>query len=77
MAHWYVAACADHHLVVTKQEESGAIASSVNEVVDGQRITEIARMIGGRLGSAASLAHAREMLEWGRGGGGTAHFVNP
>ena len=72
-----VAACADHHLVVTKQEEAGTIASSVNEVVEGQRITEIARMIGGRLGSAASLAHAREMLEWGRGGEGTAHFVTP
>jgi DNA repair protein RecN (Recombination protein N) len=72
-----VAACADHHLVVTKQEESGTIASSVNEVVEGQRITEIARMIGGKLGSAASLAHAREMLEWGRGGEGTAHFLTP
>ena len=26
---------------------------------------------------AGDYAHAREMLEWGRGGEGTAHFVTP
>jgi DNA repair protein RecN (Recombination protein N) len=72
-----VAACADHHLVVAKQADVGTTVSSVNEVVDGQRVSEIARMIGGRLGSAASLAHAQEMLEWGRSGEGATGFVTP
>jgi DNA repair protein RecN (Recombination protein N) len=61
-----VASCGDHHLVVTKQSEAGVTVSSVTQVVGEQRVTEIARMLGGENISATSLAHAREMLEEGR-----------
>lgn len=64
-----VAACANHHLVVRKLQESGNALSEVQEVDDLQRIVEIARMIGGQTESAASLAHAKEMLEQGRPAG--------
>lgn len=63
-----VAASADHHLVVTKLEDAGAAVSSVKWVVNDQRVEEISRMIGGQIESAASLAHAGEMLDHGQRG---------
>lgn len=57
-----VAACADHHLVVAKQAQSGRTTSRV-QLVDGeQRVAEIARMLGGERLSGTTLAHAKEML---------------
>ena len=64
-----VAACADHHLVVTKVQASGVALSEVHEVASSRRIAEIARMIGGQNESAVSLAHAREMLDRGQRAG--------
>ncbi len=61
-----VAACADHHFVVTKVRSNGFAHSSVGEVAGPPRIAEIARMIGGQNESAVSLAHAREMFERGQ-----------
>lgn len=61
-----VAACADHHFVVTKVRSNGHAHSSVGEVAGPPRIAEIARMIGGQNESAVSLAHAREMFERGQ-----------
>jgi DNA repair protein RecN (Recombination protein N) len=58
-----VAACADHHLVVSKRLQDKATLSSVNAVVDDVRVAEIARMLGGEKLSATTLAHAREMLQ--------------
>ena len=58
-----VAACADQHLVVAKQLQQGATLSAVSLVEGGQRVTEIARMLGGERLSDTSLAHAREMLQ--------------
>jgi DNA repair protein RecN (Recombination protein N) len=63
-----VAACGDHHLVVTKQLVAGVTVSSVLPVAGSARVSEIARMLGGEHGSTVSLAHAREMLESGQGG---------
>ena len=57
-----VAACADHHLVVSKQLVNGQIGSSVTPTRGEDRTHEIARMLGGEKLSAATLAHAREML---------------
>lgn len=63
-----VAACADHHLVVAKRSESSALSSqimtfsTVAEVRESSRVTEIARMLGGDNLSNTTLAHAREML---------------
>ncbi len=58
-----VAACADQHLVVAKQLQQGTTLSSVSLVEGGQRVAEIARMLGGERLSDTSLAHAREMLQ--------------
>ena len=57
-----VAACADHHLVVAKQARAGGVASSVAAVEGGQRVAEVARMLGGERLSGTTLAHAKEML---------------
>jgi DNA repair protein RecN (Recombination protein N) len=57
-----VAACADHHLVVAKQNQSGGVSSSVADVQGEQRVAEIARMLGGERLSGTTLAHAKEML---------------
>lgn len=57
-----VAACADHHLLVSKQQQDGTTLSSVSAVLGEQRVSEIARMLGGEKLSGTTLAHAREML---------------
>jgi len=57
-----VAACADHHLQVSKQQKAGETESSVSTLDDEARDQEIARMLGGERVSATTLAHAREML---------------
>ena len=58
-----VAACADHHLVVSKQLTHGQMGSQVTPTTGQERIHEIARMLGGEKRSATTLAHAREMLD--------------
>jgi DNA repair protein RecN (Recombination protein N) len=58
-----VAACADHHLVVAKQRQGQTTESSVSAVLGEQRVTEVARMLGGERLSGTTLAHAREMLQ--------------
>ncbi len=57
-----VAACADHHLVVSKQSDAKGTASQVAVVDADARVKEIARMLGGEKVSDTTLAHAREML---------------
>jgi DNA repair protein RecN (Recombination protein N) len=57
-----VAACADQHLVVSKQLSNGQVGSRVTPTSGEERIHEIARMLGGEKLSATTLAHAREML---------------
>ncbi len=57
-----VAACADHHLVVSKHSDGSATTSSVAAVQGEQRVAEVARMLGGERLSGTTLAHAKEML---------------
>jgi DNA repair protein RecN (Recombination protein N) len=57
-----VAACADHHLVVSKQSAKGRTLSNVAPVSGEQRVAEVARMLGGEHLSGTTLAHAKEML---------------
>ena len=57
-----VAACADHHLLVSKAADKGQVSSQVRGVNGEERVSEIARMLGGEKLSATTLAHAREML---------------
>ena len=57
-----VATCADHHLLVSKAAAKGQVSSQVRGVQGEERVSEIARMLGGEKLSATTLAHAREML---------------
>ena len=57
-----VAACADHHLLVSKAATKDQVSSQVRGVQGEERVNEIARMLGGEKLSATTLAHAREML---------------
>lgn len=57
-----VAACADHHLLVSKQAAGRQTLSTVQPIEGDARVRELARMLGGGETSEISLAHAREML---------------
>lgn len=57
-----VAACADHHLLVSKQRAGGQTISQVAPIGHEDRVRELARMLGGNEHSDISLAHARELL---------------
>jgi DNA repair protein RecN (Recombination protein N) len=58
-----IAARAHHHIVVSKGARGGVTTADVM-VLDGEeRVTEIARMLGGDPESEVSRAHARELLE--------------
>ena len=58
-----VAACADQHLVVSKQLHGKTTLSSVASVQGESRVAEIARMLGGERILGATVAHAKEMLQ--------------
>lgn len=57
-----VAACADHHLLVSKQQAGLQTVSTVKAITTQDRVSELARMLGGSEASEVSLAHARELL---------------
>jgi DNA repair protein RecN (Recombination protein N) len=67
-----VAACADHHFVVSKTAREGGTRSEIQAVAGEARVGEIARMLGGERLSGTSLAHAQEMLAVGAEPAGTA-----
>lgn len=58
-----VAANAHHHYRVNKQSEASDTASAIEYLSDADRITEIARMIGGVTLTENTFLHAQEMLE--------------
>jgi DNA repair protein RecN (Recombination protein N) len=60
-----VAACADHHMVVSKQLQGKSTLSTVAAVQGESRVGEVARMLGGEKLSSTTLAHAKEMLQAG------------
>jgi len=57
-----VAACADHHLLVTKAGGAKTVHSELRTLAAGERVEELARMLGGVEITAKTRAHAREML---------------
>jgi DNA repair protein RecN (Recombination protein N) len=59
-----VAACADHHYLVSKATDAaGTTSSSVAPVAGAARVAEVARMLGGERLGGTSLAHAQAMLQ--------------
>jgi len=57
-----VAACADHHFVVSKALQGQATVSDVQAVSGEARVSEVARMLGGERLAGTSRAHAEAML---------------
>ena len=58
-----IAARAHHHILVAKGARGGVTTADVAVLVGEQRVTEIARMLGGDPESEISRAHATELLE--------------
>jgi len=57
-----VAAKAHQHLAVSKQDARGRAVSRVEALGRGDRVEEIARMLGGMEITATTRKHARELL---------------
>lgn len=57
-----IAARAHHHIVVEKGARGGITTADTRVVERDERVTEVARLLGGDPESEASLAHARELL---------------
>lgn len=57
-----VAAKANQHLLVTKQQSAGSTVSHIERLDRNRRIEELARMLGGVQITATTRRHAREML---------------
>lgn len=60
-----VASRAHTHLLVEKSTGEGLTAAGLTVLEGGDRVRELARMLGGDPGSRASQEHARELLERG------------
>ena len=58
-----IAARGHHHILVAKGARGGVTTADVTVLAGQDRITEVARMLGGDPGSEVSRAHARELLE--------------
>ncbi|HEY2065233.1 MAG TPA: DNA repair protein RecN [Gemmatimonadaceae bacterium] len=58
-----IAARGHHHILVSKGARGGVTTADVTILADDERVTEIARMLGGDPESDVSRAHARELLE--------------
>ncbi|MEJ7635548.1 DNA repair protein RecN [Aeromicrobium sp.] len=61
-----VAAFADHHFVVSKDDDGTVTSSSVIGLDEHSRVDELARMLAGQEDSATAQAHARELLDLAR-----------
>ena len=57
-----IASLADRHFLIEKREENNSTRTYLREVQEGDRVKEIARLIGGSE-SELSLKHAEEMLQ--------------
>ena len=58
-----VAAFADHHFRVLKDDDGHITSSTVVRLVGDDRVDELARMLAGQEASDSAQAHARELLE--------------
>ncbi len=57
-----VAAFADRHLVVVKDDEGSVVTSGVRRLEGEERVVELARMLAGQERSASAAEHARELV---------------
>jgi len=62
-----IASFASTHFYVWKDDEGGHTRARIRKLdADDQRVSELARMLGGETVSASAVAHAKELLEAGR-----------
>ena len=61
-----VAALADQHIRVAKDQSGNITETTVSELSDQERQVEIARMLSGSPDSESALSHARELLDFAR-----------
>ena len=57
-----IAKFGDHHFNISKQVVRGRTRTTITRLTESERVTEIARMLGGEKITPATLDHAREML---------------
>jgi len=57
-----IAGKADAHFYVYKEEQTGSIKTNLRLLSEAERITTIAKMLGGETPSAAALENAKEMM---------------
>ena len=62
-----IAAIAAEHLLVSKKEEDGRTYSGAHPLMHDERVSEIARIIGGEKITEKTLTAAREMLDAAQG----------
>lgn len=65
-----IAVRADNHIKVAKSTRDGRTFTQVETIAGEQRVQEIARMLSGDPGAAASLGHARDLLKRYQSGAG-------
>lgn len=58
-----VAAMADHHYYIRKQEEDNRTFTSLSELIANDRIDEISRMMSGQTVTEKTFQHAKELVE--------------
>ncbi|MBQ7792704.1 MAG: DNA repair protein RecN, partial [Clostridia bacterium] len=57
-----IAAMADHHILVSKEERDGETVTQVSAIENGERTKELARMLGGVEVTELTYKNAEEML---------------
>jgi DNA repair protein RecN (Recombination protein N) len=62
-----IAAFADHHIGVTKEERGGRTRSTARPLSTSERVTELARMLGGARLTPEVHGHAEQLLRLGGG----------
>ena len=58
-----VAAWADTHVTIVKDDDAETVRSGVQELTDAERVVELSRMLAGMDESASAKAHAAELLD--------------
>ncbi|MEX2415979.1 MAG: DNA repair protein RecN [Paenibacillaceae bacterium] len=61
-----VASMADAHYLIYKEVEEDRTFTRISHLADDERVTELARMLGGAKVTTTTLNHAREMIELAR-----------
>jgi DNA repair protein RecN (Recombination protein N) len=58
-----IASCADYHYLIEKSSDDNATYTTVTEVTGEERVTAIARLIGGKTVTSTTLDSARELID--------------